>query len=191
MTNTNSEQKKLMTFKVRSLDVWGHSHEDCHNHGCECANPPLDEEGAPTEVECQCGFDVNQSFAAGTFTIEVTGTTYNVGVMYTCPECKGTGDGHPNMMRIGGTEFWPCKKCQYSGLGNRGKVSAEFTAFSPTDAQLLAALKDEGFLKAEATEDNVEFEGDLEGVIIVEEKSNGEPLYWIELDETVTKAVAS
>lgn len=49
------------TFKVWSLDVWGHSHKDCAKHGCtRCAED---------ENRCNCGYDVNDRSNAGRLTV--------------------------------------------------------------------------------------------------------------------------
>ena len=78
MNTKTSEQKKLMTFTVWSLDVWGHSHDDCHKHECPCVSTnPEDPESYDNPPECECSYDVNDRSRCGTITIEVTGTIFN------------------------------------------------------------------------------------------------------------------
>lgn len=43
----------MKTWRVLGLDVWGHCHDDCHDHGCPCANQ------SEEEIECECSFWVN------------------------------------------------------------------------------------------------------------------------------------
>lgn len=59
MTEIN-EPKKLMTFSVYSLDVWGHSHDECHDHGCPCVSTnPEDPESYDNPPDCDCHYEVN------------------------------------------------------------------------------------------------------------------------------------
>ncbi len=71
----------MATYKVWSLDVWGHSHKDCGScdSGCECVK--LNEETGEyedTDHECQCGYDVNDRFPVGSVDIPSDATDSEV-----------------------------------------------------------------------------------------------------------------
>lgn len=49
-------------YQVWGLDVWGHSHASCADHGCPCMKGDDD--------SCECYFDINDRFKSGTIEVQ-------------------------------------------------------------------------------------------------------------------------
>lgn len=62
----------MKTYKVFSLDVWGHSHADCCAlYGCDCIGTDEDTGEETLSDDCQCeGYTVNDRCSCGTIKID-------------------------------------------------------------------------------------------------------------------------
>ena len=49
----------MSTYKVRSLDVWGHCGSECEE-GCPCVK-----DGVHEDNNCNCSYTINDTFAVG------------------------------------------------------------------------------------------------------------------------------
>lgn len=58
-------------WEVRTFDVWGHNSGECKDHGCPCMKRGADDENDDPTYEhdenwCDCHYDINNVFRAGT-----------------------------------------------------------------------------------------------------------------------------
>lgn len=90
--NAEIQKRKLKmtrTYKVWSLDIWGHgSDECCKSYDCPCVTCPEDCEGecetgeTHDECVCDCGFQVNDRCQVGAIECQVTVRKHNPGTNF-------------------------------------------------------------------------------------------------------------
>jgi hypothetical protein len=51
----------MTTYTVWSLDVWGHTHDECADYDCPCVKHGAD--------DCSCGYEVNDRCKVGTIEV--------------------------------------------------------------------------------------------------------------------------
>lgn len=147
--------KQTQKFTVWSLDVLGHSPDECDSTlGCPCVIDCGDCDGDGCDVcedtgrlhdddgsiqhECDAEFTVNDRCRVGTLEIKASGTRYNVGTEH------------------------------------------EFISYSPTDEEIVNALKEADYLKETVKTEDVEIDGESEYSMYVNEASYGRPLFQLE-----------
>jgi hypothetical protein len=158
------DKRSLLTYVVYSLDVWGHSAEDCeeickacfgsgkrNDSDCECERCDcLDCDGSGFDHENCVGFDVNDHYRVGRIQVETDeGATYNIDL--------------------------------------RGKTAANglpltFTSWSVSDAALVEALK-VSFLKNSIEPSDLKIEGEEEGLICLDDARTGRPVFQLEFEK--------
>ena len=70
--------KSIIKYVVWSLDVWGHSSDECINYDCPCVKElvHVDDDNSEASKEhddniCKCHFDVNDRSKVGSIEVEV------------------------------------------------------------------------------------------------------------------------
>lgn len=163
MESKTSEMKKLLTYTVWNLDVWGHSHDECHNHECPCVSTdPENPESYDNPPECQCGYDVNDRWRVGKIMVEVNARC-------THDDCNAKG----------------CEELKQHCEAGIAGVPDDF--YDPSEAQIIAALVDMGFLTKIATPETIDVEDLGQELMFINERADGCPLYQLEFESVVTK----
>lgn len=78
---------RTVRFIVWSLDVWGHSPSECHEHGCKpCCHIDTDGDGNDSvehdDDRCECHYEVNDRCRVGRLSVVETEMEHNVGTSY-------------------------------------------------------------------------------------------------------------
>jgi hypothetical protein len=156
----------VITYTVWSLDVWGHSPGDCDpTLGCSCAHSCENCAGTGecNDPDCEHG-GCND------------------------PECNGSGWVHDddrcdcsysvnNRCRVGTIEVFTDEDNVY----NVG-TSSEFRSCHASDVALTRALIDGGFLKDHVTAEDLEFDGEEDYSLTVDDAKDGRPIFQLEFE---------
>lgn len=158
MESKTSEKKKLFTYTVWGLDVWGHSHQDCQadckcreechacqveENGCEDMGDDCAVEHDHEENDCDCSYEVNDRSRCGTITVVVTGEKFNVGT--------------------------------------------EHEGWHPTHDDLIKALVEGAFLNERCLpggDVTIDIQGEDDATLFLEDESDGEPLVQLEFEKS-------
>lgn len=134
-----SGNTKTITYTVWSLDVWGHSSDECcGGYGCSCIVLDENADGTHDDDHCDAEFTVNDRCEVGTIECTAIGTRYNVGSQH------------------------------------------EFESFSVPDEEFVRVLMADNFLKPEVKVGDLDFDGDTEEHVYVEDSKNGRPIFELE-----------
>jgi hypothetical protein len=175
------DKRSIITYRVYSLDVWGHGSEDCcaaYDCPCivPCEGPNVD--GAPVCEECQaCESTIGQG-CPNENTVHDTDAH----------ECDASYEVN-DRCRVGEIEVLTDEGATHN-VDLRGKLSSNgtplcFTSWHVSDEELTRALIDCGFLKDRVTASELEFDGEEDGMIFVDDASDGIPIFQLEFDGAV------
>jgi hypothetical protein len=161
--------RSIITYRVFTLDVWGHSSEECEpGLGCPCCVPcpttgadktaALDESNPKRQgwihspddkgEECDGEYIVNDRCNVGSIEVETDfGATYN-----TTPEDRRNG--------------WT------------------FTVWNASDEALVATLIEGSFLADHVKAEDLEFNGEQDDLLTIDRAKDGRPLLQLEYDSS-------
>jgi len=158
------DKRSLLTYVVYSLDVWGHSAEDCEEVCKKCFGS-----GKCNDSYCEYGG-------------------------CDCPDCDGSGIDHENCVWFDVNEHYRVGRIQVEtdegatyNLDLRGKTAPDglpltFTSWHVSDAALVEALK-ESFLKDSIEPSDLEIEGEEDGMICINDAETGRPEFQLEFEK--------
>ena len=166
--------QSIITYTVWSLEVWGHSSDDCEV-GCpcmvECMGPSTDED-APICETCQgCEGVIGQGCPEGNY------------VHDDCADCDAEYSVN-DRCKVGTLEVTTDEGATYNTLPSYRAAGLTFTSWHVSDSALTAALIADGYLKDTVTPADLEFDGEEDFSVYVNASKDGRPELQLEFESS-------